>query len=125
MPKHDLQKFRQDAQSVTYKDPLDPKYTFRDKSTSAPKTIDGIRATNLVKEFIVNDSPRVASDLTSELFADPISVRLKLSGSPNSVAHVARIVADLNDQVQTWLTAENAMLGFELVTVPSRTNTGG
>lgn len=118
MPNSTLALFRREDAGNVYRDPANPSFQVRIKATSQQKTVDAIRSTNLVQEIIVTDAFQTASDINGESFADPLSVRIKLSGSPNSVPRLAQILHSVADQAELWMTSEHSMLGFEITTMP-------
>ena len=118
MPNSNLALYRREDNGYVYRDPLNPSFQVRIKATSQQKTVDGVRATNLVNEIIATDAFNTTSDINNDPFADPLSVRLKLSGSPKSVTRLAAILRSLADQADIWVTQEHSMLGFEISTLP-------
>lgn len=99
-----------------YADPLKPNYQVRFKTTSAQKSLDGVRVTNYVTEIIISDvNPIVVGALNPN---DTLSVRLRVSGSSESMTRLKAIINNLGTQVATWGT-ENAFLGFDPLTVPT------
>lgn len=111
--------YRQELNGQIFRDPSDLDLSLRIKATTSQKTVDGVRANNNVLEIIANDVHVVPSDIMQkENLADPLSVRIKLSGSPNSHARLAQIFTAIAAQLPVWVTDENAMEGFPVITVP-------
>lgn len=104
-----------DAYGVTYADPTDPDFTVRFKTTRAVKGLNGVNVDNYLTEIIANDNHTVT--LGSVTAADPLSVRIRVSGSIESMDRLALILNSIAGQASTWVT-ENALLGFEPSTVP-------
>lgn len=96
-------------------DPLKPTASCRFKTTPSAKTIDGIRAQNVVTEIIFNDTnPVTAGAKTAN---DPLSVRIRVSGAVESHSRLKAILNSLASQVDEWGT-ENVLMGFEPKTAP-------
>lgn len=112
-----LQLFSQQSNGVTYADPLDSDYTCRFKTNSAPKLIDGHRTTNVTTEIILNDNFDIT--LGDATVADALSVRLRVSGSVESVDQLSLMIRNLCSNLTDvkWL-GENVLLGFPPTTAP-------
>lgn len=111
-----MKKLRSDATGVTYADPTDPDFTCRFKFSTAKKTIDGNSVTNQVTEIIYNVPNDVA--IGSCTASDPISVRVKISGSHLSESRIAAILDCFCHDCPTWQT-EGVLTGFEPTTAPT------
>lgn len=113
-----LKLYSQQTNGTVWADNLDPSYTVRFKTTSNPKILDGQRTNNYVSEIIVND----LNDVTvgAKVVPDAVSVRLRASGSSESVPQISQILRDLASQLDTW-TNEDVLLGFQPSTAPIRT----
>lgn len=99
-----------------YADPLKPDYNVRFKTTSSPKSLDGVRVNNYVTEIIISDvHPIVVGSVNTN---DTLSVRLRVSGSSESMTRLKAVINNLGTQVSSWGT-ENVFLGFDPTTVPS------
>lgn len=110
------QLFSRKANGITYSDPARPSFTVRFKTTLSPKTLDGLKTNNIVTEIIVNDKITVTKDgSTSD---DPVSVRVRISGSQLSQLALTHILQGLAPQLSSWST-QNVVLGFEPTTVPT------
>lgn len=112
----DTQLYSRKANGVTYSDPARPSFTVRMKTSSSPKTLDGLRTNNIVTEIIVNDKVTITKDgATSD---DPISVRVRISGSQLSHDALKYVLKGLAPQLTAW-SDQNVVLGFEPTTVPT------
>lgn len=112
----DTQLYSRKADGVTYSDPARPSFTVRMKTTLSPKTLDGLKTNNVVTEIIVNDKITITKDgATSD---DPISVRVRISGSQLSHDALKNVLKGLSPQLSTW-SDQNVVLGFEPTTVPT------
>lgn len=112
----DTQLYSRKANGVTYSDPARPSFTVRLKTTLSPKTLDGLKTNNVVTEIIVNDKITITKDgATSD---DPVSVRVRISGSQLSHNALKHILQGLGPQLTTW-SNQNVVLGFEPTTVPT------
>lgn len=98
-----------------FSDPTDPDFTVRFKTSTAPKSLNGARTTNYVTEIIVNDNCDVVIGGVNAV--DALSVRLRVSGSIESMARLVSVVNSLASQVSTW-GDEDVWLGFDPTTVP-------
>lgn len=104
-----------DAYGVTYADPAEPDFTVRFKTNRTLKGLNGVNVDNYLTEVIVNDRNEVT--IGSVTANDPLSVRVRVSGSIESMARLKEIVTSIATQLDTWGN-ENVFLGFEPVTVP-------
>lgn len=112
----DTQLYSRKANGVTYSDPQRPSFSVRFKTTSSPKTLDGLKTQNIVTEIIVNDKITITKDgATSD---DPVSVRVRVSGSQLSHSAIRWIMQGLGNQLTTW-SNQNVALGFEPTTLPT------
>lgn len=104
-----------DANGVTFADPADPDYRVRFKTSTSNKSLNGVSVPNYVTEIIVNDT--VGVTLGNVTANDAIAIRIRCSGSLNSMERRNAILASIASQLATW-TSENVMTGFEPVTPP-------
>lgn len=112
----DTQLYSRKANGVTYSDPARPSFTVRFKTTSSPKVLDGLKTQNVVTEIIVNDKITITKDgATSD---DPVSVRVRISGSQLSHDQMRWIMQGLGQQLAAW-SNQNVALGFEPTTLPT------
>jgi len=74
-----------------------------------------VNVDNYITEIIVNDSNEVTIGSTTA--TDPLSVRIRASGSIESQDRLKAILISIASQLTAW-TTENALLGFEPSTVP-------
>lgn len=109
------QLLRQLSDGAIYADPADPDFSVRFKTTSAPKSLNGISTTNRITEIIINDLSEVT--VGSATGIDPLSVRLRVSGSVESHARLVELVNSLGGKLSTW-TGQNVLKGFPPSTVP-------
>lgn len=113
-----LQLYSRQTNGETWADPTDPDYTVRFKTNATPKSLDGARTTNYLTEVIVNDVNNVT--LNGKVVADALSVRIKTSGSVESIDQLKLMVKNAGDQlIDSWLD-ENVLLGFPPTTPPVR-----
>lgn len=113
-----LQLYSQQANGVTYCDPLNPDHTVRFKTTSSQKVIDGAKVQNFITEIAANDNHVVAVGGSNA--TDALSVRIRTSGSLQSMGRLSQMLLDLAAKVSTWKD-ENVLIGFAPVTPPSNT----
>lgn len=113
-----LSLYSQQSNGVTFCDPADPDYTVRFKFTSSPKVLDGVKAVNYICEIAANDNYIVS--IGGNNVTDALSVRLRTSGSLQSVPRLKQMLLDLASRVDEW-GAENVLLGFNPVTPPINT----
>lgn len=104
-----------DAYGVTYADPSDPDFTCRFKTNRTVKSLNGVSVDNYLSEIIINDSHQVTLGTTTA--RDPLSVRIRTSGSIESMDRLEEILLSVATQLSAW-TSENALKGFEPTTVP-------
>ena len=113
-----LQLYSQQNNGVTFCDPHDPDFFVRIKTTSSPKVLDGVRAINYITEISANENHDVA--IGGSTVSDALSVRIRTSGSQQSVERLVQMLTDLTAKVAAWGT-ENVFLGFKPVTPPINT----
>lgn len=116
MTAKNTQKFRDNADGVTFVDPTETDFTVRFKTTANPKSLGDARVQNYISEIIINDLNNVT--VAGATVQDAVSVRLRVSGAAESMARIKAIVDNLATQIGTWET-ENVFLGFEPTTVPT------
>jgi len=110
-----LQLYSQQSNGVTYALPEDPDCTVRFKTSSNPKTLDGKRVINYVTEIMMNDlHPLTIGDTSVN---DALSVRIRVSGSAESMDRLEQMVDNLSSKFPTWM-SENVLLGFRPSTAP-------
>jgi len=110
-----LQLYSQQPNGVTYALPDDPDCTVRFKTSSSPKTLDGKRVVNYVTEIMMNDLHSVT--IGGEDVNDALSVRIRVSGSAESMDRLEEMVGNLSSKLSTWM-SENVLLGFQPTTAP-------
>lgn len=106
-----------DAYGLTYAAPSDPDYTVRFKTNISNKVLGGTQVPNYLNEIIVNDMNPIT--VGTGLVNDPISVRLRTSGTLLSRVRIAEVLTELANKLVTWET-ENVFLGFEPTTLPGQ-----
>lgn len=111
-----LKLYSQQPNGQTFADPTDPDYTVRFKTNVAPKVLDGQRTTNYVTEIVINDIHDVS--IGDKVTGDALSVRLKVSGSVESIDQLKKMVSDLSSQIDQWM-AEDVLTGFPINTLPT------
>lgn len=107
---------RQETDGVTYADVSDPDMTVRFKNTSATKSLDGVRVTNVISEIIANDL--FAVTVGTATVKDAVSVRIRISGSLNSHDRKKSIMSSLSSLLGTWAD-EHVTDGFSPTTPPT------
>lgn len=110
-----LQLYSQQPNGVTYALPNNPNCTVRFKTSSNPKTLDGKRVTNYVTEIMMNDLHPLT--LGSVTVNDALSVRIRVSGSAESMDRLVEMVSNLESKLSAWMT-ENVLTGFRPTTLP-------
>lgn len=111
-----LQVLKQEPTGVIYADPAQPDTTCRFRTTTSPKTLNGVNVTNYRFELIYNDS--VTVEVASGVFAkEPVSVRISTSGSPLVSTRINEFLESFKAQVSTWVT-QNCHKGFVPSTAP-------
>jgi hypothetical protein len=110
-----LKKYRQLSDGSVYADPNEPDYSVRFKTTSAPKSLNGLKTTNYITEIIVNDLNDVT--ISGQGAVDPVSIRIRVSGAVESHARMGAILQNVAGSCATWV-GENVLLGFDPVTAP-------
>lgn len=113
-----LQLYSQQSNGVTYCDPLNPNFTVRFKTTSSQKVIDGFKVQNFITEIAANDVNDVIIGGSSA--SDALSVRLRTSGSLQSMGRLEQMLLDMASKVAAWKD-ENVLIGFAPNTVPVNT----
>lgn len=113
-----LKVYSRQSNGILYCDPIAPDLTVRFKTTSAPKVVDGIRLTNIIREITANDKNIVAVGDSSA--GDACSVRIRTSGSTQSVPRLVQMLKDITSKVEAW-DSEDVFAGFDPVTAPINT----
>lgn len=106
-----------DAYGLTYAAPSDPDFTVRFKTNVNNKVLGGVQVPNYLNEIIINDMNPV--DVGSGTVNDPISIRVRTSGSLYSRTRIAEALIELAAKIPTWET-EDVFIGFEPVTLPGQ-----
>lgn len=109
------QVLRRNADGITYSHPQHPDYSVRFKTSKSNKNLDTLRTQNVITEIIITDKNLVSKDNVSA--DDPMSVRIRVSGSVLSHERLQAILTGVSSQLPTWAT-ENVILGFEPGTPP-------
>jgi len=105
-----------DPFGVTFADPADPGNTVRLKATRSLKSLGGANTTNYVTEIIVGDDvPVTIAGVSTQ---DTVSVRIRVSGSAESMSRIAELVSGLATILPTWV-GEDVLVGFTPTTAPS------
>ena len=101
---------------VIYADPADPTMVVRFRSTSSPKSLNGVTTKNYLTEIIYN----VDNDVTINGVAskDAVSVRIRTSGALQSKQKIKQLLVSAAAQVDDWAD-EDVFVGFNPVTVPA------
>lgn len=84
-----------DARGITYEDPLNPNSTLRATRSVNPKTVSGLKLTNVKSEVVVvrQVDPRPADCTDCAVVLEPFSVRISISGSPGIAAEEEKALA--------------------------------
>ena len=90
-----------DARGVTLESPLDVNSTIRFSRTVGPKTVDGLKLTNVRSDTVVvrQVDPRSVDCTDCTSVNEPISVRVIISGSTKSSANVQKALATVLNAV--------------------------
>lgn len=107
--------YRREPTGVVFADPASPSFSVRFKTVKSSKSLGNLRTENVVSEIIVNDKNTITKDTVT--VDDPVSVRIRISGSSLSHARMKAILLGVAHQLPTW-GDENVILGFEPTTVP-------
>jgi hypothetical protein len=110
-----FQKLRSDATGYTYANLSKLSHTYRFKTTSSNKSLNGRGVLNNVVEIILNDSHDIT--IGDAIVQDPLSVRLKISGSYLSKDRKVELVNSLISTLSAWAD-EGVFEGFEPSTLP-------
>lgn len=113
-----LKVYSRQVNGVLYCDPLNTDMSVRFKSTSAPKVIDGLRVSNVIREIIANDKNVISVGSASA--TDACSVKIRTSGSTLSVPRLVTMLKDIAAKLDAWET-EDVFNGFDPVTPPINT----
>lgn len=113
-----LQLYSQQSNGVTFCDSAKPDFVVRFKTTSSQKVLDGVKVQNFITEITANDNHVVA--VGSVDVTDALSVRIRTSGSLQSMARLKQMLLDLAAKVGTWEN-ENVLIGFSPATPPQNT----
>lgn len=100
---------------VVYSDPADPGLTFRFKSSTQNKSLNGVAVANYTTEIIVNDDSDITINDVNAV--DALSIRLRVSGTNQSMARVKVLLASLAGGISDWAD-EDVFIGFNPVTAP-------
>lgn len=102
-----------DARGITFEDGLNPNSTIRFGRTIAPKTVDGLKLTNVRSDTVIvrQVDPRGADCKDCAAVLEPLSARLILTGSRNNKA---ALVAMLNTLVKAVVDNHDALLNGSL-----------
>lgn len=104
-----------ETSGIVYADPSKPDCTVRVKHNAAAKSLGGNQVTNQVTEVIYNDNNTVTIGTTSVV--DPLSVRVRISGSLLSGARKKALLVSLCATLGAW-DDEDVMSGFNPTTLP-------
>lgn len=90
-----------DARGITFEDALNPNSTIRFSRTIAPKTVDGLRLTNVRSDVVVlrQSDPRGTACVDCTTVLEPLSARLILSGSTANALNTEKALATLLNAV--------------------------
>lgn len=101
---------------VVYADPSDPTLVVRFRSTSSPKSLNGVATKNHLTEVIYNVDNDVSINGVSA--KDAVSVRIRTSGAYQSKARIKQLLVSAAAQVDDWAD-EDVFVGFNPVTAPA------
>jgi len=106
-----------DAQGVTFSAPSSPSLTVRFKTNVSGKVLSGHAVPNYLHEVIMNNL--VPITVGSDSVNDPVSVRLRISGTLQSRTAISELLTELAARIATW-DSENVYIGFEPSTAPGQ-----
>lgn len=108
-----------DALGITYASLSDPSFSVRIKNTSAMKNLDGVPVTNYASEIILNYNKEVTLGTSpdTKLVKEPVSVRIRTSGSEHVHTTIEDMVDGLVISLPLWHD-QAVRYGFEPTTVP-------
>lgn len=109
----DFQEKTRDAYGVTYASVANPDTTVRVKVNPSPKVLAGQSVKNYVSEIIFNENNDILIGTSPNQVAavDPLSVRIKVSGTNESMARLKEILTGLRISSPVWET-DNYLIGF-------------
>jgi hypothetical protein len=111
-----LQVLKTEPTGVVFADPVEPDLNVRFKHTSRAKSLSGVPTTNHVTEIIVNDDNTVT--IGGSDVVDALSVRVRVSGCPESVDRLEDLLGLVADGLLQWH-AEHVFVGFPPATAPA------
>lgn len=84
-----------DARGITFEDGIDPNSTVRFSRTVSPKTVDGMKLTNVRSDTVVlrQADPRAVDCVDCGSVREPLSVRIITSASQNNYAVTEKMLA--------------------------------
>lgn len=109
-----LKVYKTYSDGVEFRDPAHENLSVRFKTREAAKSLDGNRFNNRVTEIIFNDLVDVGM---GETIYDPVSVRLRLSGTPEALARQEAFVNSITSGMAQWI-IEDVTGGFPPATAP-------
>jgi len=110
-----LKLLRNETNGVIYADPAKPDFTVRFRAVSAKKGLNGVSIMNHISEIVVSDNNSITIGTTTA--NDPLSVRLRASGTQASADRLEEILLAMIAQIPTWVN-EGLLLGFSPDTAP-------
>lgn len=116
MPLTVLQVYRNDSNGVTYMSPDKPSASVRFKTTRSPKKLGTLQTENVIEEIIATCTNQVT--VGSVTVDDPISFRIRCSGSVHSEAALRELASAIAASIPAWA-AEHVLVGFNPTTPPS------
>ena len=111
-----LQVLKTEPTGVVYADPTETDLNVRFKHTSRAKSLSGEHTTNHVTEIIVNDDNTVT--IGGSDVVDALSVRVRVSGCPESVTRLADLLGLVAAGLVQWNT-KHVFVGFPPTTAPA------
>lgn len=106
--------YRQKDDGAIYATP-ESNYHVKMRTSIGDKTLNGVRMKNFATELIFNYT---ANNKAGELdFSEPLSVRIRISGSQYAQAQLADIVDTISAQLPEWM-KQNVAIGFAPTSLP-------
>lgn len=106
---------RQNADGVTYADPVDPNMTVRFRNSATVKSLSGVPVENYATEIIYNDDNAIT--VSGVAAQDAVSIRLRVSATKESAVRVKQILTSMAAQLDEWAD-EAVFVGFQPESIP-------
>lgn len=106
---------KNDANGLVYANPLKPDSQVRFKTTAAKKGMNGVSVQNYITEIVLTENNTISIGAVSA--QDPLSVRIRTSGTGQSIPRVKQLLLSMVAQLDEWA-SEDVLIGFTPVTAP-------